>query len=68
MIENSGEWSGSRELFWKDVLLIFGAFVLSRIAIYLTQRLLVGLAEHAPARYRLSILRTMPFAKSRVVL
>jgi small-conductance mechanosensitive channel len=63
MIENGEAWGVLRVLFWKDVLLVFGAFVLFRVAIYAAQRVLVGAAERASPRYRLSVLRAMPYAK-----
>lgn len=58
-----GDWSVLRELLWHDVLLILGAFFLFRIAVFAAQRLLAGLAERVPARSRLFVLRTVPFAK-----
>ncbi|MHB2026600.1 MAG: mechanosensitive ion channel family protein [Elusimicrobiota bacterium] len=63
MMGSRGEWNILRELLWHDVLLVFGVFFLSRIVIFVVQSLIAGLAERVPARNRLFILRTVPFAK-----
>lgn len=60
---NAGEWSILRELVLRDVLLVAAIFALSRMLIYAAQSLIVHLAERAPARWRLFVLRTLPFAK-----
>ena len=60
---SNGEWSVLKTLLWHDVLLVFGAFFLSRIAVFWVHRLVVDLAERVPARHRLFVLRTLPFAK-----
>lgn len=63
MTTNSGEWSILRDLLWHDALLVAVVFFLSRIAVFMVQRLVAGAAERVPARHRLSVLRTLPFAK-----
>lgn len=63
MMANYAGWSGLRNLLWRDALLILGVFFLARIAIYAAERMLSGLAERVPARRRLFVLQTLPFAK-----
>ena len=53
-------WSVLRKLLWKDALLVVGVIVLARILAFAVRRLVLGLAEKAPPRFRLSILRTIP--------
>ena len=53
-------WSVLRKLFWKDVLLVLGVIVLARILAFLARFLVRHLAEKLPARFRLSVLRSIP--------
>jgi len=49
-----------RELVWQDILFILAALVVSRIVVLVARRLVRGLAEIVPARWRLAVLRFAP--------
>ena len=59
-------WGLLRNLLWHDVLLIASVFVLYRVAVFLLERFVSGLAERVPAHERLVVLRMLPLAKIMV--
>ena len=60
MNEPVGAWGVLRKLFWEDVLLVLGVFVLARLLAFLVRRSILGLAEKVSPHWRLSILRLLP--------
>ncbi len=60
MSQTLDTWSVLEKLFWKDVLLVLGVIALARILAIIIRRFVLGLAEKAPPRFRLLILRTIP--------
>ena len=60
MSKNFNAWNILRKLSWQDVLLVFGVLILARIITFIIQWLTRHLAEKAPPRLRLSILRALP--------
>ena len=63
MDQHLNAWSLLRKLFWQDVLLVLGVFILARLLAFLIRRLTLRFAEHVPPRWRLSVLRTLPIAR-----
>ena len=63
MAQTLDAWSVLRKLFWKDVLLVLAVIVLARILAFVVRRLILGLAEKAPSRFRLLILRAIPLIR-----
>ncbi len=58
-----GGWGVWRELVLEDVLLICGAFLLSRMLICAVQWAVLQTAEKVPPRWRLAVLRIIPPAR-----
>jgi small conductance mechanosensitive channel len=63
MDENPVAWGVLRKLFWKDALLVLGIFVLAWLAAAVIRWIIRQLAEKAPARLRLFILRLIPISR-----
>jgi len=63
MNENINAWGILRKLSWEDVLLVLGALVLARLVVTIIQWAIRHLAEKAPARLRLFILRLLPISR-----
>ena len=68
MTQNLNAWSVLRKLFWRDVLLILGVIILGRILAFIIRQLTLNLAERAPSRFRLSILRTIPLVRLLIAI
>ena len=56
-------WSILRKLSWQDALLVLGVLILARLFALVIQWLAHHLAEKAPPRLRLFILRTLPIIR-----
>ena len=63
MNENMNAWGILRKLSWEDVLLILGVLVLARLVVAIIRWAIRHLAEKAPARLRLFILRLLPISR-----
>ncbi len=63
MTENMIAWGFLRQLFWKDAFLVLGVLVAAWLAAAIVQRVIRYLAEKAPARFRLLILRFVPVSR-----
>ncbi len=63
MNENINAWGILRKLSWEDVLLILGTLIVARLAVAIIQWAVRHLAEKAPARLRLFILRLLPISR-----
>ena len=68
MNDHLNAWSMIRRLFWQDVLLVCGVFVLARLLAFLIRRLILRFAERVPPRFRLSVLRALPVTRLLVGL
>jgi len=62
MSKSLAAWSFLKKMSWQDALLVLGVLVLARIATFILHWLTYRLAEKAPPRLRLSILRILPVA------
>ncbi len=60
MNENMNAWGILRKLSWEDALLVLGVLVLARLVVAIIQWAIRHLAEKAPVRLRLFILRFLP--------
>ena len=63
MNQTINAWSVLRKLFWQDVLLVLGVFVLARLIAFVVQWFILHLAEKVPPRLRLLVLRTLPIIR-----
>ena len=63
MNENFNAWHLLKKLSWQDVLLVLGALILARLVTFIIQWMTHHLAEKAPARLRLFILRMLPIIR-----
>ncbi|MFH0771752.1 MAG: mechanosensitive ion channel domain-containing protein [Candidatus Omnitrophota bacterium] len=63
MNENMNAWGILRKLSWEDVLLILGVLVLALLVVAIIRWAIRHLAEKAPARLRLFILRLLPISR-----
>ena len=63
MNENMNAWGILRKLSWEDVLLVLGTLVLAWLAAAVIRWVIRQLAEKAPARLRLFILRLLPISR-----
>ena len=63
MNENMIAWGILRKLSWEDALLVLGTLVAARLAVAIVQWVIRHLAERAPARLRLFVLRLLPISR-----
>ena len=63
MNENLSAWSILRKLSYQDVLLVLGVLLLAWVITLVIRWLIIRLAEKAPPRLRLLILRALPLAR-----
>ncbi len=63
MTENMITWGFLKKMFWKDAFLVLGVLVAAWLAAAIVQRVVRYLAEKAPARSRLLILRFVPVSR-----
>ena len=63
MNEDLNAWSIVKKLTWQDVFQVLGIIVLAWLAAFLIRWVIRQLAEKAPARLRLFILRLLPIAR-----
>jgi len=63
MNENLVAWGVLRKLSWEDALLVLGTLVLAWLAAAVIRWVIRQLAEKAPARLRLFILRLLPISR-----
>ena len=68
MNKSLNAWNILRKLSWQDVLLILGVLVLARLITLVIQWLTRHLAEKAPPRLRLSILRALPILRLLIAI
>ncbi len=63
MNDNAAVWSFVRKLSWEDLFLVLGVLAVSWVAAAVIRWALRHLAEKAPARLRLFILRLLPLSR-----
>ena len=63
MSEGMTAWSILRKLTWQDALVVLGVFAAARVAMLVLRWTAIHLAEKAPPRLRLAILRVIPLAR-----
>jgi len=68
MTEHTEAWGFLRKLSWEDMLLVLGALVLAGIVAAVIRWSMRHLAEKAPARLRLFILRFVPLSRLLVAI
>ncbi len=68
MTENTEAWSFLRKLSWEDMLLVLGVIVLAGIVSTVIRWGMRHLAEKAPAKFRLYILRFVPISRLLVAI
>ncbi len=63
MNQTLGTWNVLRPLSWRDVLTVLAVLLLANLIAFIFRRIVRRLAEKAPSRLRLSILRIIPIAR-----
>jgi len=63
MNQTLGTWNVLRPLSWRDALTVLAVLLLANLIAFIFRRIVRRLAEKAPSRLRLSILRVIPIAR-----